>query len=484
MITGYLNLFTETDLDRVHNAAMTVLQKVGIKVYHERLLGSLARYGANVDFSAKNARIPAKIVEDIVADQKKRPFRPDREAGEAQGDYHVGVSGVIAPFYHDYDKKERRRATKRDLVEMIRFGDVLSGQSGGRVSLPVTMSDVDGRVECIEALALLIEHTHHPAGTYVHRANQVPYIMRIAEIYGKDKIGSSFGGPSFMTSPLTIGMNLGDLIFERARWGVKNFSIGVMPISGGNAPVTMAGNIVLSIAEVFGGWAAIKSVVPDAALTTGACNGTLDMRRGIACWNSPEALLQDLGFCEVFRRRYGGHARVAAHSDYIEAKIPGLQAVYERTMRSMAIASFVGNHFRLGGNGTLDGGKVFSPVELMLEKELGEGMWKFAKGVPVTDETLALDAIMEVGAGEGKTYTDIDHTVRLFRQALWRPHLLDRSACESDEAELAKERRLLEGANEAFHETVKSYRPPDVDRKVLAEVWKVVEEAKRDLLRS
>jgi trimethylamine--corrinoid protein Co-methyltransferase len=479
MITGNLNLFTEAELDKIHEAAMTVLEKVGIKVYHDRMLESLARSGAQVDFAARNAKIPAKIVESIVSDQKKRPFRPDREVGEAKGEYTVAVGGVIAPFYYDYDKKERRRATQKDLIELLHFGDAL----GSRVGLPVTMSDVDGRAECIEALALQIEHTHRPAGTYVHRADQVPYVMRIAEIYGRDKLGASFGGPSFITSPLTIGMNLGDLIFERAKWGVKDFSIGVMPISGGNAPVTMAGNIVLSIAEAFGGWAAVKSVVPEARLTTGACNGTLDMRRGTACWNSPEALLQDLGFCEVFRRRYGGHARVAAHSDYIEAKSPGLQAVYERALRATAIAAFVGNHFRFGGNGTLDGGRVFSPVELMLEKELGDGLWKFAKGIPVTDETLAVEAIMEVGAGEGKAFTDIDHTVRLFRQALWHPRLMDRSAYESDEAELAKERRLLEGANDAFHETLKRYQPPDVDRQMLAEIWKVVDEARRELMK-
>jgi trimethylamine--corrinoid protein Co-methyltransferase len=337
-------------------------------------------------------------------------------------------------------------------------------------------------VECLEAFALQLEHAHDPAGAYVQRADQVPYVMRMAEIYGKDKLGSSFCGPSFVTSPLTIGMNLGDLIFERARWDVKDFNIGVMPISGGNAPVTMAGNIVLSIAEVFGAWAAVKSVVPDARLSAAACTGTMDMRRGIACWNSPEALLQDLGFCEVFRRRCGGHARVGGQSEYIDAKVPGLQAVYERTFRSMAIAAFAGHHFRLGGNGTLDGGKVFSPVELMLEKELGDGMWKFAGGVPVTTETLAVEAIVEVGAGEGKSYAGIDHTVSLFRQALWRPRLMDRSAYESDEAQLVQEHRLLEGANEAFHETLKRYRPPNVDRKMLEEVWKVVEEARRDLL--
>jgi hypothetical protein len=60
---------------------------------------------------------------------------------------------------------------------------------------------------------------------------------------------------------------------------------------------------------------------------------------------------------------------------------------------------------------------------------------------------------------------------------------MDRSAYESDEAELAKERRLLEGANDAFHETLKRYQPPDVDRQMLAEIWKVVDEARRELMK-
>ncbi|MBM4050660.1 MAG: hypothetical protein FJ279_36650, partial [Planctomycetes bacterium] len=384
-----------------------------------------------------------------------------------------------APFYYDYDKKERRRATREDLIQLLHFGDAL----GGHVGAPVVMSDVDSRVECIEALALVVEHTHKPSGLFAHRANQVPYVMRIADIYGRDKLGATLGGPQFMTSPLTMGQDLCEFLLERAAQGVKDFLIGVMPVSGGNAPVTMAGNIVLGVAEALGGWTAVKSVSPDARLKTAACTGTLDLRRGIACWNSPEALLQNIGFCEVFRRRYGGHARVAAHSDYIEAKVPGLQAAFERAFRASTIAAFTGEHFRLGGHGTLDGGLVFSPVELMLEKELGEGVWKFTKGVPVNDETLALDAITEVGAGEGKSYTDLDHTAALFRQALWHPRLMDRSIWQSNEAMLAQEQRLLDGANEAFRETLKRYEPPNVDRKMLGEIWKVVEQARRDLLR-
>lgn len=82
----------------------------------------------------------------------------------------------------------------------------------------------------------------------------------------------------------------------------------------------------------------------------------------------------------------------------------------------MAIAAFTGCPFYMGGSGTLDEGKIFSVVQFILERELGEGMWRLGQGIAVDDETLAVDVIAAVGPGEGKPYLDADHTSRHFRE--------------------------------------------------------------------
>ena len=86
-----------------------------------------------------------------------------------------------------------------------------------------------------------------------------------------------------------------------------------------------------------------------------------------------KALLADLGVCELFDRRFGGGVYVSAGADYIDARVPGLQAAYERTYTTMAIASFTstyfgGQRFFMGGDGTLDAGRIFSPVQFIIGK--------------------------------------------------------------------------------------------------------------------
>ena len=254
-----------------------------------------------------------------------------------------------------------------------------------------------------------------------------------------------------------------------------------MPISGGNAPFTIAGNVVISAAEMLGGWLTIKSLVPDAEFGGGACNGIVDMRRGVATFNAPEALLADLGVVELFARRYGGGVTVAAGADYIDARLPGLQAAYERTLRAMAIAAFTGGPFWMGGSGTLDEGKLFSPVQFILERELGEGMWRLGQGITVDEDTLAVQVIAEIGPGEGRSFLDTEHTLRHCRE-MWFPQLLTRGMWEGDEIEFRREQQMLAQAHQRYRDALAHYTPPALELDRIAEIRHVVERARRALL--
>ncbi len=478
MITGTLRLFSEGDLDRLHGATLRVLERTGIKVYSDAFLEGLARAGARVDQAAGIARFPARMVEGLIAERCRRAWVPERERGEPLGEQKIGLSGVIAPFYHDYDRQARRPATRADLVDTIHWAEVdLSPERP--VGLAVTMREVDPRVEPIEAYCLLLEHTSRPGDAYSTSAEQIPFLIDLATAYYGHPVFPR--GPDFMTSPLTFGHRLAEHTLAAIRFGGRRFSLGVMPISGGNAPMTVAGNIVIAAAEGLGAMLAVKALAPDAEISVSPCNGLLDMRKGTASFNAPEALLSDLGLCELFNRRYGGGSTVAALADYIDAAVPGLQAAYERTYRAMAIAAFVGEPFFLGGQGTLDAGQVFSPVQFILERDLSEGIWRFGQGIEVTDEAIGLDVIEAVGAGEGRSYIDVEHTLRHCRET-WFPRYLYRGVYEDDATEHGRDRQMLEAANRHYQECVARYRPPAVDEAKRREMRAIVERARKALL--
>jgi trimethylamine--corrinoid protein Co-methyltransferase len=68
--------------------------------------------------------------------------------------------------------------------------------------------------------------------------------------------------------------------------------------------------------------------------------------------------------------------------------------------------------------------EVFSPIQMILDDEMVGALRRFARGFEVTDETLAVDLIRQVGPGG--TFLDQEHTLRHFRAELWEPRLFAR----------------------------------------------------------
>ena len=77
-----------------------------------------------------------------------------------------------------------------------------------------------------------------------------------------------------------------------------------------------------------------------------------------------------------------------------------------------------------GGAGLLGAATAFSPQQLVMDSEIFSWNAMIAAGIEVDDETIALDAIKQVGIGGN--YLGQRHTRRHMKD-VWRPRLLDRS---------------------------------------------------------
>jgi trimethylamine--corrinoid protein Co-methyltransferase len=477
MVSGTLQIFTESDLDLLYSATLRLLSHTGLRLYNAEFLAAAADAGAQVDQSACLVRFPEVLVEDFLAERRQLGWKPERERPQGTRE-KFALSGVIAPFYYDYDLKVRRAPLKEDLLNIIRWADVDLDQDT-RVGLAVTLSDEDPRVEPVAAYALLLANSRRPDDAYVLNANQIPFLVELANVYYGHPVFPR--GTDFMTSPLTFDQRLAEYSLAAIRFGKRRFSLGAMPISGSNAPMTLAGTVALGAAEWIGAALVIRSAAPDAEFEFGCCNGYTDLRKGFANFNSPEALLSDLGMVELINRRCGGGGHVAAGSDYIDASLPGMQVAYERVFRAMAIAAFTGGVFRLGGQGTLEAGQIFSPVQFILERELSGGLWRLGQGIVVDEEELALDVIDAIGPGERGSYLDTEHTLLHYRQS-WFPKMLYRGPYEGEAVEHERDRQMLYAANRRMKEAIARYSPPEVDAAKIKEMERIVANARVAIL--
>jgi trimethylamine--corrinoid protein Co-methyltransferase len=63
----HLQILSEAEVERVHEAALDVLAETGAMFHSHRALDVLGAHGATVDREATVARIPARVVEEALA---------------------------------------------------------------------------------------------------------------------------------------------------------------------------------------------------------------------------------------------------------------------------------------------------------------------------------------------------------------------------------------------------------------------------------
>lgn len=460
-------------MDRLEAAVFRTLTEVGCVVQDGEILDALEAAGAIVDRPAETARLPESLMLETIAEQRRHPWQPPRATSPfAPPEYHLTVDLHVAQFYYDWAEQERRPGNVEDFLHVIRFGDA----HGGPVSHPLLLRDEPPMVESLEALYLLLEHTRRPGMTYMHYGQQAAYLAEIGEIWEGDRKRFLSAGV-FAATPLRFDRR-GCSVFKGMITHDLSPGIGTMAVSGASAPITPAGAIVTAAAEILGGWTILRVLGARPPYSGGVATGSLNIRTSHAGFGSPESLLQDLGVVELSRRRWGGHTGVAGQANYTDARTPGIQAAYDRSLECMWVSAVTGTHPNLG-SGLIDSGKTLCLEQLIIDEEVGRAHQCVAAGLTVTDETIALDDILTIGTGRDRSHLETEHTLQHYADR-YHNRLFDVSPYAPGDEE-ARNRRVLERAHEIVVKTVKQYTPPDVDVDKLTAVRNVIDRARTEL---
>ena len=132
--------------------------------------------------------------------------------------------------------------------------------------------------------------------------------------------------------------------------------------------------------------------------------------------------------------------------------------------------------------GALDNAAVFSPTQAMLDLETNEALHKFYRGIDVTDETMCLDLIAEMGFGARRTYLDTEHTLRHFREVGWQPRLFDRRYCDHTAIAILGDEKLLHDADRAWRKLVAAQPEAEPNPALVGELDRIVAAARNELL--
>jgi trimethylamine--corrinoid protein Co-methyltransferase len=155
-----------------------------------------------------------------------------------------------------------------------------------------------------------------------------------------------------------------------------------------------------------------------------------------------------------------------------DSKLPDIQSGYESTL-SAALSALAGGNI-LFGAGVLEQGLTIDYAKLLMDAEMIRMILIAIKGITITDESLSIDVIHEVGPGGA--YIAHDHSLKSMRSQS-QSKLFDRRS-RSDWMEMTRGEAMREMAYEAAIEILQTYEPyplPDGASKAMREIVKEFE---------
>jgi len=492
MLKGILKVIDKSQMERLHEGVLNVLETTGLLIRGKFLLEALADAGCKVDFDKMRAWFPPEVVEKQIAAQRDRykmvrsslwyPFCREMPQNDVCWPDEFCVDfGYAAPWIYDYPSGNYRKPTSQDQVDMIKLGNAL--EEAKAINAPYICSDFDSKVEIIESSRLLLLNTKKPGWVGTSCGAEVKYLAEFAKLAtGDDHDALSLAPPIFVTaycttSPLKIDTRSCEVLEEALRHKFPvNFAS--MPILGATTPVSPAGSVIVAAAEILGGITAVSLIDPEVRHFGASISGEMDMKTTQVCYGTPAAILTDAVLHQLLRYKYGLVHNVEA--GYVEGKCPGMQAAFLKTYRQMAFGCTVSSSLPIGA---LDNASVFSPTQAMLDLDFNRSMYMFAQGIEVDDETMCLDLINELEFCEGRTYLESDHTLQHYRELLWDSKYLDRTYREETSLKPAEhDARILEKADREWRRLVESQEPVEREQQFVAEVDGIVAAAREELL--
>ena len=264
-------------------------------------------------------------------------------------------------------------------------------------------------------------------------------------------------------SPLTSSTEIVDQLLFAADKGIPTI---YSPRSGlgVNAPATIAGGLVQTLADALLTMVMCYLQKPGMPLILGGVQTIMDKDHKTLSYGSPELHLASAAGTEIYK--WLGLLS-ASPGGCTDSKVVDEQAASESVMS-------IYNSFMTGTNlihhlGCLDSGLNGSLSGLVMCDEIIGMIKQIGKGIAVTDETLALDILKEIGPGG--EFLSHDHTYDHWKE-WFRPTIIDRSNFEI----------WSEGGGKSYNERLEpevdrileSHKPEPLDEKLIQEMKKII----------
>jgi trimethylamine--corrinoid protein Co-methyltransferase len=472
-----IEVLDESQVERIIEAALTVLQTTGFRYLDETSSETLAAAGGVISSDGGMTRLDPEFVCEQMALAPSsftlRARNPERNL-ELGGNRIVFGSVGGPAFVSDLDRG-RRPGTYEEMCDYFKVIQSLNiiHQEGGGCFEPMDLPPESRHLDLYYAQLTLLDKNAqaYPLG----RERTVDCLEMTSIALGFDRsdleANTAILGIINTNSPMQLDIPMSEAVFELA---AANQVVCITPftLAGSMSPATLAGTLVQQTAEVMAAGVLAQIVRPGAPIMYGAFASNVDMQSGAPALGTPEYTKMALASAQI-ARRLGIPFR---SSNTTTSNCVDAQSAYES---EMSLWGAIMGHANLVNHaaGWLEGGLTASFEKLIIDAEMLQMMAETLKPIEVSEDELALDAIAEVPPGGHHFGTT--HTLERYETAFYAPLVSDRTNFESWQDN--GERDATKRANGIWKQLVESYVQPAIDPAIDEQLIAYAEKRKAEI---
>ena len=403
----------------IHAAALRVLAEQGMRVLLPRARDLFAGAGAQVQ--GETVRFDTALIEALLQTvpgefmlEARNPAKSLRLGGGFCA--YASVGGPAYVMCNDKGRRDGSFAEMRDFLRLVQALNVIHQEGGG----PFEPLDLPANTRHLDI--------YHAQIRYLDKSWQTQTLGHARTMDGIEMAAIMLGttpeglrdrpvllGIINTNSPLQLDIPMAEGLIALAEHGQVNV-ITPFTLAGAMAPVTVAGALVLQHAEAMVGIALTQIVRPGVPVMYGGFTSNVDMRSGSPAFGTPEYAKAAQASGQLAR-----HIGVPFRSSNVTAANEvDAQAAYESQMALWGALTGGANLLEHAA-GWLHGGLTASFEKLILDAEMLQMMDAYFEPLLTGPGELALDAILEAGAGGH--FFGTAHTMERYETAFHAPML-------------------------------------------------------------
>lgn len=471
-------ILKENDKKMIHEAALDVMETVGVRVHSSIARAALKKAGANIDEKTHVVKFDQNLTKKLISTAPSKILLAGRDKAfdlPMDGSHHYYTTDGTGITVWDEKTQTRRLSVLNDIKRTALISDWLPYLS---IYEPmVVASDVNEKIHVIEGMkaAFEVSRKHIESESTTTKEEAKLQIQMASEIVGglaELKKRPIISAMVCTMSPLTLDEHATDAGMVWAEAGIPVYITG-MAMMGISGPATVAGDLVVNHAETLAMVAAMQAHEKGSPAIYGSVLSSMDPKTGAYTAGSPESVL--LGCCSHEMAKY---VKLPSACGGIgpSTRTPGAQTSLENAQLSVMSAS-VGAEI-MNGLGLVDGSTMLSYEQLMIDNEIAGRSIAICQDVIVNKDTIHLDLIKEtniLGMGPKKgnflgSLATMKEARMFYQSTLFNTQPFDQWEAKGKKSDLTIARDKAEWVE-------KNHKPTLLDKSIMAKLDQIVKNA-------